>query len=372
MKGLSKFARDPLPAAVLGQFSMAGVAVFLLVLVCYAVQPYAGPYFAPQVFLLTIVAAGLRWRRGPVLFMALLSALVLNFFFIQPKFTFHISDPQDAVMFGLFLAVALSMGHLTTRLRNREAAARSHLREKENLLAQRHRAQLTVEAEQLHRTLLDSVSHELKTPIAVIRTALDGLGEGNPFAAEIDTACRRLERIVGHLLEITRVESQAVQPQADWCELDEVLDSVRDDLRQELVGHPLRFSGVESLPLLKLDARILGQVLSNLIHNATIFGPTDQPIEVIAEWKRETDKELRISVRDRGPGLPAGAELNVFEKFYRCPGSPAGGTGLGLAIADGLMKALGGSLSVRNHEEGGAIFTLSLPVETRDPSLPES
>jgi two-component system sensor histidine kinase KdpD len=352
MKGLSKFAKDPLPSEVLGQYSIAGVAVFLLAFGCYALQSYTGPHFAPLLFLLAIVIVGLRWTRGPVIFMAVLSALVLNFLFIQPRFTLHISDPQDAVLFGVFLAVALSMGHLTARLREREAAARSHSREKENLL--------------------DSVSHELKTPIAVIRTAIDGLGTGNPFAAEIDTACRRLERLVGHLLEITRVESHAVQPQPDWCELGEIMEAVGADLHRELVSHPLRITGVNSLPLLKLDARLLGQVISNIIHNATNFGPEGRPIEVTASVTPGEVPKLALTVRDHGPGLPIGGENQVFGKFFRGPGAPPGGSGLGLAIAAGLMKALGGTLDAANHRDGGASFTLTLPVETRDPSVPNS
>jgi K+-sensing histidine kinase KdpD len=104
------------------------------------------------------------------------------------------------------------MGHLITRLRAREEALEIHHRARRELMAEKHRAELAAEAERLHRTLLDSVSHELKTPITIIRTALDALGTDNPYAAEMDTAARRLQRIVENLLEITRVESDAVKP----------------------------------------------------------------------------------------------------------------------------------------------------------------
>jgi K+-sensing histidine kinase KdpD len=195
--------------------------------------PYTGYQFSALVFLMTIVIAGTRWNRGPVLAMGVVSALVWNFIFIPPQFTLHIDKPQDIIMFAMFFVVALSMGHLITRLREREAALEQHHAEREQLLEAKHRAELLAESERLHRTLLDSVSHELKTPIAIIRTALDGLGQGNPYAAEIETANRRLQRIVENFLEMTRVESEALKPRPDWCEVIDVLDQARKPLERE-------------------------------------------------------------------------------------------------------------------------------------------
>lgn len=354
--------RQPVSVAVVGQFSWGLTILFVLASVCWALLPYTGHLFSALVFLMAVVVAGMWWNRGPVLAMAVLSALVWNFIFIPPRFTLHIDNPQDVVMFVLFFVVAISMGHLITRLRQREAALEKTHREREELLEEKHRAELQAESERLHRTLLDSVSHELKTPIAIIRTALEGLGSGNPYAAEIETANRRLQRIVENFLEITRVESEAVRPRPDWCELGDVIHAATTPLRQELASHPLALTGTEELPLLRLDGKLLAQVLGNILHNATLYAPAGSPIEIRSGI---TNDQLELRIRDHGRGFPEGAEARVFEKFYRAPGSPAGGTGLGLAIARGLMRAMKGDIEARNHPEGGAEFVLHLPVKTQ-------
>ncbi len=348
--------------SVEAQLGLGAALLFVLASACWGLLPYTGHMFAALVFLLAVVIAGTHWNRGPVLALAVICALVWNFLFIPPQFTFHIEKPADVVMFGLFFVVALSMGHLTTRLREREATLEKHHLERENLLSEKHRAEMAAEAERLHRTLLDSISHELKTPITIIRTALDGMDAGNPYAVEIDTATRRLQRIVENLLEITRVESDAVKPAPDWCEIGDALDTAMTPLKRELSQHTVDITGAENLPLLKLDSRLLAQSLANVLHNATLHAPAGTHIGIHAALGA---RELELRVRDHGPGLPRGLEERVFEKFFRAPGTPVGGTGLGLAISRGLMRAMKGDITARNHPDGGAEFTLTLPVQYR-------
>lgn len=359
--------RRPVPVAVVGQYSWGLTTVFVLASACWALLPYTGYLFSALVFLMVIVLAGTRWNRGPVLTMAVVSALVWNFFFIEPRFTLHIAKLEDMIMFSMFFVIALCMGHLITRLREREALLERHHREREELLAEKHRAQLLAESERLHHTLLDSVSHELKTPIAIIRTALDGLGTADPFAQEIETANRRLQRIVENFLEMSRVESDALEPQPDWCEMEDVIHAAVTPLQRELAAHRLKISGAADLPLLRLDSRLLAQVLGNLLHNASLHAPAGSEIKLHTSL---LGTQLELRVRDHGPGLPFGSEEHLFEKFYRAPGAPAGGTGLGLAIARGLMLAMKGDIEARTHPEGGAEFTLHLPVKTRQTSDP--
>ena len=114
--------REPVPVHVVGQFSWGLTILFVLASVCWVLLPYTGSMFSALVFLLAIVLAGTRWNRGPVLAMGVVSALVWNFIFIPPRFTLHIEKPEDVIMFGMFFVVALSMGHLITQLREREAA----------------------------------------------------------------------------------------------------------------------------------------------------------------------------------------------------------------------------------------------------------
>lgn len=352
---------SPPPISVEAQIGLGVAILFVIASACWGLLPFTGHTFAAIVFLLFVVLAGTRFDRGPVLAMAVACAVVWNFIFIPPRFTLHIEKPADVAIFFLFFAVALGMGHLTSRLREREAALEKYHHERENLLSGKHRAELAAEAERLHRTLLDSVSHELKTPITIIRTALDGMGTGNPYAVEIDTATRRLQRIVENLLEITRVESDAVKPMPDWCEIDDVLYGATTPLQRELSQHTLDITNNGDLPLLKIDSRLLSLALANVLHNASLHAPAGTSIEIRTSLSEQI---LEIRVRDHGSGFPLGLEERLFGKFYRAPGSSAGGTGLGLAISRGLMRAMHGDIIARNHPDGGAEFILTLPALT--------
>ena len=360
--------RSSMSVSQLAQYSWAFCLVYVIASLCWVVHSFTGDMFSALIFLMAIVLAGLRWSRGPVLMMATMSAVVWNFLFIPPQFTLHIAKPQDAVMFLLFFVVAVSMGHLTTRVHEREQARERQQQEKEALMLEReqlleakHKAEMIAESERLRRTVLDSVSHELKTPIAVIRAALDGLGDTNPFAGEIKTATLRLQRIVENFLEMTRIESEITSAQKDWCDLGDVIHAATDPLRDDFKAHPLQLSGIDTMPLLKLDSRLFAQALGNVLHNATLYAPKDTPIDLSAHM---THGSLELIVRDHGPGIRAGEESRIFDKFFRSPGSPAGGTGLGLAIARSFVRAQGGDIAVRNHPEGGAEFVLQVPTET--------
>ena len=119
------------------------------------------------------------------------------------------------------------------------------------------------------------------------------------------------------------------------------------------------------MPLLRLDSRLLAQALGNVLHNSTVHAPPGSPIEVHAALKQVQlgQGEVELTVHDHGPGLTPEAARQVFDKFYRAPDAPAGGTGLGLAIARGLVRALQGDITAGNHPEGGALFTVRLPVQ---------
>ncbi len=469
--------------------------VWVLASICWGLLPFTHYTFSALIFLVGVVLAGLRWRRGPVLTMAAVSALVWNFFFIPPRFTLHIDKPQDVIMFALFFLAALSMGHLTTRLHERERGEALHMRqtdallqvaqaaiqapgagagladalaalrrisgadtilvlnddaralcslpessmpappengdrlaiewcrsqllpagrftahhpeaqatwfplgseqrklgligyewehgavveaqmvqlagslapqlslvlEKEMLLAAARRADVLEESGKLHRALLDSIAHELKTPIAVIRAALDGLPETGPYANEIRTANMRLQRIVESFLEMARMESGVLTPQKDWTDLNDVVHSAQEPVQEELRRNEFQITGVSELPLVFLDGRLLTQALSNVLHNGVIHSPAGSSLELRAMMEGD---ELVMLLRDHGPGLVPGEEEKIFGKFYRSAGAPAGGTGLGLAIARGFMRAQGGDLTARTHPDGGAEFRFQLPGKT--------
>jgi two-component system sensor histidine kinase KdpD len=231
--------------------------------------------------------------------------------------------------------------------------------EKEHLLHSQRKTAMLAESERLHRILFDSVSHELKTPIAIIRAALDGLPPSNAMTREIDTASRRLQRILDDFLDMTRMESGALTVLREWTDLAEILESAKESAFSDEPTPSVRCLGFDALPPIHLDGRLVARALSSLLHNAFIYAPQGTTVDVRAEYSSDT---LRISVRDHGPGVPSKHLDAVFNKFFRVPGSPPGGTGLGLAITRGLINAHGGSVSLTNHPSGGAEAVISLPV----------
>jgi two-component system sensor histidine kinase KdpD len=231
--------------------------------------------------------------------------------------------------------------------------------EKDRLAQANRQAQINAQSEQLQRTLFDSVSHELKTPLAAIQAALEQ-GPQSPIQTEIGKAVARLTKVVNHLLDMTRLDSGLMKPNLEWCDPGEL---VREALEENPAPeHLLKLDIPQGLPPIRVDARLLSQVLSLLIANAANYSPPGTEIAVSVSNAAE---KLRISIADRGPGLKSGEENRIFEKFYRSPGTPAGGIGLGLSIAKRLVEAHGGQITAGNRPGGGSIFVVELPASER-------
>ncbi|MGP8198429.1 MAG: ATP-binding protein [Limisphaerales bacterium] len=237
-------------------------------------------------------------------------------------------------------------------------------------------ARLVAESEKLSKALLNSISHELRTPISAITAAASALtalkGSDPPelqknLAGEIQESASRLNRLVGNLLDMTRLESGAVKPRMEWCDVADLVNVSLRHNERELARHPVNLSLAQPLPLVKMDFVLIEQVLNNLLLNAAAYTPPGTPVDIKASTAPD---EMTISVADRGPGLPPEALPQVFEKFYRVPGAPAGGTGLGLSIVKGLVEAHGGHVEARNRPGGGAEFTIYLPLQpSPEPAL---
>ncbi|MEW5980295.1 MAG: sensor histidine kinase KdpD [Acidobacteriota bacterium] len=238
---------------------------------------------------------------------------------------------------------------------------------REKLQEKARRTQSVEQAERLYQVLLDSVSHELKTPLATIHgSATDLVSEptrSNPEAVaalgrEIQQGTRRLQRLVNNLLDMTRLESGFSRLNLQPTDLRDLLGVALGRLDEELREHRLVLAIPDDLPLISCDFALIEQALANLLHNAASYTPAGSLIEVQA---RLEDPGVLLVVRDHGPGLPVQDTEQVFAKFYRGDPSRPGGTGLGLAIARGFVEAHGGTLKARNHPEGGAEFVLVLP-----------
>ncbi|HXR07771.1 MAG TPA: sensor histidine kinase KdpD [Candidatus Acidoferrum sp.] len=237
-------------------------------------------------------------------------------------------------------------------------------------------ARLLAESEKLSKALLNSISHELRTPISAITAAASSLAglppDGQPglqktLAAEIQESAARLNRLVGNLLDMTRLESGKVKARLEWCDLADLVNVALRRNQTELARHPVKVQIPKGLPLVRMDFVLIEQALNNLLLNAATYTAEGTPVEITAAGGAG---EISLTVADRGPGLPSESLPHVFDKFYRVPGAPPGGTGLGLSIVKGFVEAHGGRVEARNREGGGAQFTLYLPVESApEPSL---
>jgi two-component system sensor histidine kinase KdpD len=234
--------------------------------------------------------------------------------------------------------------------------------EKQRQASARRTEEMGAAALQLQRTLFDTVSHELKTPIAAIAAATD---QPQPDRAELRNAVARLRRIVDNLLDVTRIESGMIRPVPEWCDPVELAHEAC--ARVALDPRSVRITSRAEALSIRTDPGLAAQALSVLLDNATTHGRSERPTEVRI---LAADRGLEFEVRDWGLGLPAGFEHRLFQRFERAPGARPGGLGLGLSIARQLAEALGGSLTGANAPDGpGAIFTLCLP-EVGTPTLP--
>jgi two-component system sensor histidine kinase KdpD len=231
-------------------------------------------------------------------------------------------------------------------------------------------------AEVTKTAILHAISHDLRSPLTAITTAGStlALGVSEAERAElidvIEAESARLAKLVDDLLDLSRIESGAVAPQADWCDLHDVVASAAAHASSE---HPIEFRLPAELPLVRADAAQLERVFSNLIENAIKFSPPGSPVRITGG---ASAGRVAVRVADRGSGIPRRHRSQVFEPFFRSrgPGSGsragegAGGSGLGLAICRGFVEANGGRIDLQTGRDTGTIFTVSFPVAAQPAS----
>jgi two-component system sensor histidine kinase KdpD len=240
------------------------------------------------------------------------------------------------------------------------------------------RANVTAETERTRSTLLSTVSHDLRTPLASItgsaQVLLDDESKLTPEARRnlIETIREegdRLSRLVANLLDLTRVESGSFRVRLEWCPVDEVVHSAIGRVGGRCSGRTVGAETPEVVLLAHVDPVLIEQVLVNLIENACKYSALGTPIEVRA---RREEREIVFEVADRGRGIPSGEERRIFEKFYRIADGGSEGAGLGLALADAIVRAHGGTIRAEHRDGGGSLFRVALPAEQSQPPVSEA
>ncbi len=245
--------------------------------------------------------------------------------------------------------------------------------------ARLHQESLQVEllkrTDELRAALLSSVSHDLRTPLSSIKASASSLLQDDvqwdeetrhSFAQAIEREADRLNRLVGNLLDMSRIEGGALRPEKEWYPVDELIHDVLGHMQMVLKDRPVHICLPADLPPVKLDYLQIDQVMTNLLENATHHTPAGTPIEISAEAQEE---QVVISVADRGPGIAAKDSERIFDKFYSVTGGQRKGivgSGLGLAVCRGLVEAHGGHIWVMPRVGGGALFQFSLPIHMEE------
>ena len=229
-------------------------------------------------------------------------------------------------------------------------------------------ARVRAESERLRSALLTSVSHDLRTPLATITGAATAMLERRDqvddrtrreLLESIRNEAERLNRLVGNLLGMTRLESGALQLRRDWHPLEEIVGAALGRHSPRLGDRRVTVTMPPELPLVFVDDVLIEQLLDNLFDNAVKHTTPTASIRIIAT---ASDRAVTVEIADSGPGLPRGAEEKVFDKFYRGPTEARGGAGLGLSICHGIVEAHGGRIWAQNLPEGGVAFLFTLPL----------
>jgi two-component system sensor histidine kinase KdpD len=348
--------------------------------------------------LLLVVLFTATYRgSGPALLASVLAMLCFNFFFLPPFHTFTIAEPQNWVALAAFLATAVTAGQLSARAKRRAEEAEAGRQENKRLYEELHdafervsRAEALRQSEQLKSALLDAVTHDLRTPLTSIKASATLLIEDpeaeeatEPFSPQeqqamlrvITQEVDRLDHFIEGIIDLARIEAGQLNLLRNWGDVDEIIEAALTRAGQLTKQHEIEVEIEKELPVVRVDARAVAEVIYTLVDNATKYAPPGSRIRVTA--RRASGEMIQFSVEDQGRGIPVEMRERVFEKFSRATDEDEAsrnrprGAGIGLAIARGIVEAHGGHIFIEDGAGGlGTRVTFTVPVG--DEELPAS
>lgn len=308
--------------------------------------------------------------------------LCFNFFFLPPVRTWTISDPQNLVAWGAFTITAIIAGELSAYAGRRALEAEKQKLEVErlynelqNAFEKASHAEALKQSEKLKSSLLDAVTHDLRTPLTSIKASVTTLldSEGGHRTIELDAESRfefleiideetdRLNNFIEGMVELARVETGSMRLRQSFASVEEIISTAIKRAENLLKDHRIRIELEKDLPLVSVDAKALAEVVYTLLDNSSKYSPENSLITIKSVV---ADKQVRISVNDEGIGISPEIREKVFEKFFRDEANPVGGLGLGLAIARGIIEFHGGKIYIETGEdEKGAKIIFTVPIE---------
>ena len=332
--------------------------IVIVAAACFVFSDFIEYRVVALLLLVTVSLLAISFDIFPVLVSATLSAFIWDFFFIPPRFTIHVDTAEDTILLIMYFVIAMINGVLTYRIRQAEKLAMLK-EEKANSV-------------KLYNTILNSLSHELRTPIAAITVAADNLQSNanlteenkEQLVNEISKASLRLNQQVENLLNISRLESGHIQPKADWCDITELVYDTVKRVEENNHKRKISISIKPGFPLCNIDKGMLEQVIYNLLNNAAIHTESHCSIEISASCHADL---LEIAIEDNGKGFSGIDPNDVFHKFSRAKNLTNAGSGLGLSIVKGFTEALNGTVELQKPVNGGSIFVIAIPVKTMFP-----
>jgi two-component system sensor histidine kinase KdpD len=291
----------------------------------------------------------------PAIIAIVLAGIAWDLLFFKPHFLFDLHKIENVVTILVFVIIALINVYIITKVKKIQRY----------VFVERNLAQTV----KFYDTLLNSLSHELRTPISIIVGATDSLlqqdlkisdSNKNDLLQEISTASLRLNQQVENLLNTSRLQSGFIQLRKDWCDVNELVHDIISQLTNQLKDHIVNIFIKEDLPLFKIDRGLIEQVLYNLINNAVLYTPLHSVILITADYINE---QLVLIIEDNGKGFSKDEIDKVFSKFYRPLNSSVEGLGLGLSIVKGFVEVHNGIIELRKGASGGAKFIITIPAE---------
>ncbi len=343
--------------------------------------------------LLIVLFSATGWGIRPAMAASLLGVLCFNFFFLPPLHTLTIVNPHNWVALAAFLITAITAGGLSARANRRAEEAEARRREIErlyheyqNAVDRAKQAEVLEQSERLKSALLDAVTHDLRTPLTSIKASVTTLlaeVEGDQpvaldrearheFLVVINEETDRLNRFVENLVELASIEAGAMHLRRRWFSVEDLIAMARERAASLTTEHRLIIDIEREMPVARLDAALIAEVLYSLIDNATKYSPAGTPVRITAE--RAQNEMIQFVIEDEGRGIPPELRERVFDKFFRATNEGAAslgrpkGLGMGLAIARGIVEAHGGRIWIESGgNRKGTRITFLVPIGDEEP-----
>jgi len=355
------------------RYLLATISVALPIGLLQALRLHLSQTSIALILVLPVVLVAVTQGRGPALYASVLAALSFNFFFIGPFYSLLINRPEDVVAFVVFVTTAVLVGQLSSRLEQRVAQTKEqqkelvHVRGKfERAAAQAAEAEDLRKSEQLKTALLDAVTHDLRTPLTSIKAAISTIREEEvtpevqrELFEVIEQESDRLNHFIQGMMDLAQLQAGEVTLSSKNVSADEMVEDAL--LRAEPLLHDrivdVNIAG--GLPALRVDPRLISQVIFTLVENAAKYSSAGSRISVSVQPK---ENSACFAVTDEGPGIAPELRMQVFDKFFRTGTQP--GLGMGLAIARGIVHAHGGRIWIVDGAGGrGTSVQFELPLE---------